>query len=205
MDTFWVFVEGCERPRPRGCPPGRLCLLFVTVFGTQRAPGLVGRLPSGQGLHVPLTHVCVTPGWGLPSGHQAFACQRPPPPPQLPAGSEGQLLPGGTSRAHPLTSAPNPVSSALTWDSWPLTSWSHQPLTPWGRWRPAWGPQDTSQPASVLSEELPGASTAPPRPLLPALSSSFPKRECHPPPRRRGHIQMEGLAPRAYWHCITTV
>lgn len=113
-----------------------------------------------------------SPGLCLPAFH----------PPQLPAGSEGQLLPGGTSRAHPLTSAPNPVSSALTWDSWPLTSWSHQPLTPWGRWRPAWGPQDTSQPSSVLSEELPGASTAPPRPLLLVLSSSFPKRECHPPP-----------------------
>lgn len=34
--------------------------------------------PAGQGLHVPLTHVCVARGWGLPSRHQAFACQRPP-------------------------------------------------------------------------------------------------------------------------------
>ena len=62
--------------------------------------------PARQGLCVPLTHVCVTPGWG----HQAFACQPPcrrPPPP----GSQGQLLP-----IHLLTSAHKSPPSALA--SW---------------------------------------------------------------------------------------
>lgn len=119
MDTFWGLVEGSERPPPHGPPGrplGRLCVLFTTVFRTCRILGLAGHLPSAPGLRVPLTHACVTLGWGLLSSHQASACQRAPR--RAPLASEGQLLPGEASKAHLLTSAPkSPVVSP-----WPGTA-----------------------------------------------------------------------------------
>ena len=113
--------------------PGGLLFTIYSHTAVFRTCGT----PSGQGLHVPLTHVCVTPGWGLSSGHQALACQPsccPPP------GSQGQLLP-----AHLLTSAPKFPLSAPDLGQPPLASWSLPVADATGWWPPARRPQDGSQ------------------------------------------------------------
>ena len=52
--------------------------------------------PARQGLRVPLTHACVTPGWG----HQAFACQPPCRAPPRP-GVSGTAAPNSSADVSP--------------------------------------------------------------------------------------------------------
>ena len=81
-----------ERPASGMSPGGFLFTVYscTVVFRTCRTP-------TRQGLCVPLTHVCVTPGWG----HQAFACQppcrRPPPTP----GVSGTAAPNSSADVSP--------------------------------------------------------------------------------------------------------
>lgn len=118
-----------------------------------------GGTPARQGLRVPFTHVCVTPGGGLPSSHQAFACQRPCCPP---SGSQGQLLP-----AHLLTSAPKSPLSAPDLGQPAPASWSPPAADAMGWWPPAQQPQDSSQETGAFRRTSQGWRGAPPEPCCP--------------------------------------
>lgn len=153
-----------------GMSPGGF--LFTVYNGT--VVFRTGGTPTRQGLRVPLTHVCVTPGGGLPNSHQAFACQRPCRPP---SGSQGQLLP-----AHLLTSAPKLPLSASDLGQPAPASWSPPATDAMGWWPPAQQPQDGSQQTGAFRRTSQGWRGSPPRALLPSHPSFLVGETCEGAP-----------------------
>lgn len=170
---FGCSWKAVRKTQASGSSPGKiLCTICDHLWDMQNS-GLAGHLPSGQGLRVPLTHVCVTPGWGRPGGHQAFACQRAPA--VLPLGVEGQLLPGAASRAHLLTSAPKSPRQPLTWDSRPHAAQSPPAADAMGvagDW-PS-GPGTPANTPQSFQKSFPGPTWPLQRPCCPPTLPPFP-------------------------------
>lgn len=94
---------------------GALCLLDDSFQDTQNSG------PCWAELRVPLTHVCVTPEWRLPSSHRGLACQRATPCPRCrPSGLRGTAGSGCSQpSSSPDVSPQIPSRQALAWDGGP--------------------------------------------------------------------------------------
>lgn len=161
----WTYF-GClwKSPRPSGRPLGRLCLLFMTIFGRCGIPGLPGSTAwhCGQGPCPRDSWLC-HPREGVAQPSTGPSCQHPASRPGL-----RQLLPPDAS--------PRPLSSASDPNSWPRASWS----LPASDAKEMVGdlPGGPMTPASLhqpFPEHLPGPVQGPPE-LLRGPHASFPAK-----------------------------